>query len=108
MRMSKTTPGDDSLHDASWLRSVTRAFDLLDAIGSSEDAVDLTTVARRAHLHPATALRYLRSLVHRGYVHHDAEGGYRLGARLFELGTVYAESLSVSHHAEQLARELAA
>ncbi len=88
------------------LQLLTRAFDLLDAIAASVGSNDLATLARSVHLHPATALRYLRSLEHRGYVHHDPKDGYRLGPRLFELGTAYAQAVSIYRYADTLARDL--
>jgi DNA-binding IclR family transcriptional regulator len=91
---------------STYLQSLTRAFDLLDALAASNGNIELATLARRVHLHPSTALRYLRSLEHRGYVHHDPEEGYRLGPRLFELGTAYAEAVSIYRYSDKLARDL--
>lgn len=93
--------------DAASLQSLTRAFDLLDAVAASNGSNELATLARRVRLHPATALRYLRSLEHRGYVHHDPEEGYRLGPRLFELGTTYAQTVSITRYSDKLAHDLA-
>ena len=106
--MAKAVPSSEAERDASRLRSVTRVFDVLDAISATHDASALASVARRAHLHPATALRYLRSLEQRGYVRHDPNEGYRIGPRLFELGTMYADSLSIHRYADQIARDLSA
>ncbi len=90
------------------LQSLTRAFDLLDAVAASNGSNDLACLARRVHLHPATTLRYLRTLEHRGYIHHDREEGYRLGPRLYELGTTYAQAVSIIRHAEKLTADLSA
>src|SRR6266581_4658242 len=89
------------------IRAVSRAVDLLDAIGEKPYS-DLSSLARAVHLDPSTTLRYLDSLRQRGLVRQQPNGAYELGARLFELGSAFARGLSIWGQADELARDLAA
>ncbi len=89
------------------IRAVTRAVDLLDALGQLP-ASDLSSLARAVRLDPSTTLRYLDSLRQRGLVRQQPDGTYQLGARLFELGSSFARGLSIWDQANDLARSLAA
>ena len=90
------------------VRAVTRALDLLIALATCDRPVGLTELARRAGLHPSTALRMLESLRSRRFVHQNANGAYVLGAKNFELGNAYLQNVSVWSQANQLAEQLAA
>lgn len=68
--------------------AVARAVGVLDVLAAS--AVDLGTneIARRAEVNPSTASRVLATLADGGLVQYmAATGRYRLGLRMFELGT---------------------
>ena len=58
-------------------RSVGRAFDLLESVAVAGET-SLTEAATRTGLTPSTALRYLRALEVRGYLHRNADGGEAL------------------------------
>ena len=70
--------------DASPLRTVRRAFELLDVL-RVRGPLGVSEVADRLDLPKSTAHDYLRTLRELGYVVNDA-GIYRLGYRLLELG----------------------
>ena len=93
--------------DAQGLRAVMRTLDLLDVIATAEGKLDLTTLARASGLHPATALRYLASLETRGLIRHSREGGYQLGARLFELGSAFVRRTSFAEEVQPVLEDLA-
>ncbi|MFL5238822.1 MAG: IclR family transcriptional regulator [Rhizomicrobium sp.] len=93
--------------EAQGLRAVTRTLDLLDVIATTEGKLDLTTLARASGLHPATALRYLGSLEARGLIRHSREGGYQLGARLFELGSAFVRRTSFAEEVQPVLEDLA-
>jgi DNA-binding IclR family transcriptional regulator len=78
------------------VQSLDRAIDLLEAFASGEDERGVAELARELDLPRATVHRLLASLTHRGFLAHDERTGkYRLGLRLFELGSLVGESLDV-------------
>jgi len=88
------------------VRAVARALDLLFVLGDLAGPADLTTLARRAGLHPSTAFRMLETLRTRGLVR-SARDGYELGAATFELGSAFLRGVSVWTNAPELAEQLA-
>ncbi|MDT7544145.1 MAG: IclR family transcriptional regulator, acetate operon repressor [Actinomycetota bacterium] len=97
----------ESVGEPPGLRAVTRTLDLLDVIAHAEGRLDLSTLARLSGLHPATALRYLGSLEARGLIRRNAQSGYQLGARLFELGSAFARQSSFAEEAQPVLEDLA-
>lgn len=59
---------------------------LLDTLGSYDESVSLTVLARETGLHPSTASRILASLAEHGFVERVTLGQYQLGLRLLQLG----------------------
>jgi DNA-binding IclR family transcriptional regulator len=90
------------------IRAVTRAIDLLNALGDQPGSRALTTLARQTGLPASTAFRYLESLRTRGLIHRSPDGNYELGSRLFELGSAFARGVSLWEQAHTVARDLAA
>jgi IclR family transcriptional regulator, acetate operon repressor len=66
-------------------RTVERALGLL-AVVCDEDPIMLSECARRAGLPASTALRLLRTLEASGFVARGADGSFRAGPRLVQLG----------------------
>jgi IclR family acetate operon transcriptional repressor len=66
-------------------RTVDRALELLGAV-CAEGAISLADCARRADLPASTALRLLRTLESSDFVARDAQGFFRAGPRLVQLG----------------------
>jgi DNA-binding IclR family transcriptional regulator len=84
----------DQAHYA--VQSLDRAFDLLEAFGSGVDERGVAELARELDLPRATVHRLLSSLSHRGFLAQDERTGkYRLGLKLFELGSMVGDSLDV-------------
>lgn len=87
-------PADPLKHpEAGSTRTVDRAFDLLDAVvagngrgGPSLGGASLSELARATELSPATASRLLATLVKRGLVRRDAQGLFRPGLGLMQIG----------------------
>lgn len=101
--------GDDDVDDGRYnIRAVTRAIDLLNALGDQPGSRGLSKLARQTGLPASTAFRYLESLRVRGLIHRSSDGNYELGARLFELGSAFARGVSLWEQAHGLARDLAA
>jgi DNA-binding IclR family transcriptional regulator len=84
------------------LQSVLTALDLLDCF-EDDDEIGVSDLARRLGVAKSTAHRLLTTLVSRGYAERNPESGrYRLGLRLYELG-----SLAIGrHHLSQVALPL--
>jgi DNA-binding IclR family transcriptional regulator len=78
------------------VQSVDRAIDLIEAFQSGEDERGVAELAREVDLPRATVHRLLSSLTNRGFLAQDQRTGkYRLGLRLFELGSMVGNSLDV-------------
>ncbi|GAB3561599.1 IclR family transcriptional regulator [Arthrobacter alkaliphilus] len=71
--------GDDGVQERSTMRSVERAFDVLDFLSDSGRPLRLAEIARGTGLHIATAQRILRVLEKRNYLAQDS-AGYSVGA----------------------------
>ena len=92
------------------VQSLDRAIDLLEAFGSGVDERGVAELARELDLPRATVHRLLAALCHRRLVAHDpVTGKYRLGLKLFELGSIVGSSLDVGRvahpHLVSLARD---
>ncbi|HEY0693790.1 MAG TPA: IclR family transcriptional regulator [Kribbella sp.] len=98
----------DSTSEQYGVRSVARALDLLLELSACDRPIGLSELARRAKLHPTTALRLLETLRSRGFVHQGADRSYVLGSRTFEVGSAFLRNVSIWSQANQLAEQLAA
>jgi IclR family acetate operon transcriptional repressor len=77
------------------LESIDRMIAVLNALESAHDQ-SLDQVARAAGLSESTALRYLMSLAKHDFVERNAiTGSFRLGLRLFRLGTLAVDRRDV-------------
>ncbi|MCH6468661.1 IclR family transcriptional regulator [Sinomonas terrae] len=98
---------DAAGQERSTMRSVERAFDVVDLLSDSGRPLRLAEVARGAGLHIATAQRILRVLERRNYVVQDS-AGYSVGAAALAA----AHSFLVGNHlvltATPVLQELAA
>jgi IclR family transcriptional regulator, KDG regulon repressor len=66
----------------------------------------VSTLARELGLPRNTAYELVNTLVSRNLVHLDSDGCLRLGFHLFELGSVYAQTLDLFNEARPIVREL--
>jgi IclR family acetate operon transcriptional repressor len=98
---------DGAAQERSTMRSVERAFDVVDLLSDSGRPLRLAEVARGTGLHIATAQRILRVLERRNYVSQDS-AGYSVGAAALAA----AHSFLVGNHlvltATPVLQELAA
>ncbi|MET9882320.1 IclR family transcriptional regulator [Streptomyces sp. NPDC006430] len=74
-------------------QSVERALRILPVL--AKGPAGLGEVAEELAVHKSTALRLLRTLHEHGLVYRQADGRYRLGARLFALAAEAVENLDV-------------
>lgn len=94
------------------VQSVTRAFDILEAIAAAEHPLPLADIAARAGLSTPTTHRLLKTLQQRGYAHQAADRSYGLGPGLIRLGQqatprLALQAQSVLADLEQAAEETA-
>lgn len=90
------------------VRSVARALDLLLELAACDRPIGLSELARRAKLHPTTALRLLETLRSRGFAQQSADRSYVLGSRTFEVGSAFLSNVSIWSQATGLVERLAA
>jgi DNA-binding IclR family transcriptional regulator len=83
-----------------------RACDILDAIASSVEPPRVSELARDLRLPRNTAYELINTLASRNLVQLDTDGRLRLGFHLFELGSVYSQSLDLFNEARPIVREL--
>ena len=74
------------------VKSVTKVLDILEHLGGSKRAVSVSELARKTEINVSTAYRLLQTLMARGYVGQEqANRGYVIGHRFFQLGSAYLE-----------------
>ncbi len=76
------------------VRSLERAFDLLEALADAGGSVGVSELATRAGLPTPTIHRLARTLVDRGYLRQEPSRRYSLGPRLIGLGEATCGLLS--------------
>jgi DNA-binding IclR family transcriptional regulator len=73
--------------------AVERALSILDAFTDQDPQLSLAEVAKRTKLYKSTVLRLARSLETYGYLVRAEDGMYRLGSKVFQLGSLYQRHL---------------
>lgn len=74
------------------VKSITKVLDILEHLGSSKRVVSVSDLARETKINVSTAYRLLQTLMARGYVvQEQANRGYVIGPRFFQLGSAYLE-----------------
>ncbi|MEU7830023.1 IclR family transcriptional regulator [Nonomuraea sp. CA-143628] len=89
------------------MRSVERAFDVIEVLEQSDKPMRLSDVARRAGLSPATTLRLLGVLQRRGFVVAEQQA-YHLGPATLAAAHSFLVTDSLSRAATPVLQELAA
>jgi len=79
---------------------------LLNIIARYDDAVSLKILAAESQLHPSTAFRILSSLTEHQYVERDEAGYYRLGVKLFHLGSRVSRRVGLHQQAKPIMDKL--
>ena len=91
------------------VRALARGLAILTSFTLTHPEQSLTAISTRLGLAKGTAVRLLTVLEEHGFVERAASERYRLGVRLFELGSIYEQTFSIEQAArpalEQLARE---
>jgi DNA-binding IclR family transcriptional regulator len=77
------------------IQVIERMMSLLDALSHYDAPASLKQLALETGLHPSTAHRILAAMTTAGFVERSANGGYRLGIRLLELGNLVKSRLDI-------------
>src|SRR5580698_5037195 len=72
-----------------------RVVHILDAFGPDTPALSVTAIARRAGLPLATASRVVAEMIGHGLLAREADGGVRIGVRLWELAQRASPTLAL-------------
>ncbi|GAA4994432.1 IclR family transcriptional regulator [Yinghuangia aomiensis] len=87
--------------------AVTRAFDILERFLDHDGPLSAPEIVRQTGLPRTTVHELLATLVARRYLVQESTGGYRLGVRLYQLGSRYADQLDLASEGQQAARRVA-
>jgi DNA-binding IclR family transcriptional regulator len=99
----KLNPPDDRYV----IRAVARALDVLLAVATAPADLDLSSLSRAVHLHPATVFRMVQTLKARCFVAENGDGTYRIDVRAFEVGSSFLRGASLWRSASDIAEHLA-
>jgi len=102
-KAAKTKPADPYQ-----LQSLDRAVAVLDLLGESEGPLGLADVCERMDLHKSTAHRALMVLERCGLIERTPENRFRLGLKLYELGTRAVEQIDLRARVHPWFRRLSA
>ncbi len=89
------------------VQAVDRTLAILETLAAHRNSVPLSVLAREVGLNVSTVHRLLHTLMGRGFVQQEAESGrYRLGLKIFELGTAALSALDVRQMGRPLLEEI--
>ncbi|WP_405240763.1 IclR family transcriptional regulator [Lentisalinibacter orientalis] len=88
-------------------QSIERAFSILEHLANCQEEQASNDVATALQLPVSTAFRFLSILVSLGYIEKTSHDKYRLGYRLYKLGTQASELTHLKRAAHQVLAELA-
>lgn len=105
----KTGEGPARVGERYRIQAIERAVALLNAFSADEPELGVTELAARVGLHKSTVHRFLVNLEAGGLVERNPRTGrYRLGIRVFELGGLVAQRMSLWEEALPFLEELVA
>lgn len=104
----KAEPSPQRGSDPYQLQSLDRAVAVLDLLGESEGPLSLSDVCQRMGLHKSTAHRALMVLERTGLVERTPENRFRLGLKLYELGSRAIEQIDLRARVHPWFRRLSA
>jgi len=91
------------------VKAVDRSVNILEELANYEDGLGVTELANRLDIHKSSIHRLLSTLVYRGLVKQDPKtDNYKLGLKLFELGSRIFNDLEIREYARPYLEELVA
>jgi DNA-binding IclR family transcriptional regulator len=99
--MSRTVQGEG-------VKSAVRVLDIFELLAHHPDGISLSQIAAELHIPKSSAHGLLSTLSSRGYLREGRqERTYRLGVRLFELGSGYMAGTDLLADGQEIVREMA-
>jgi DNA-binding IclR family transcriptional regulator len=91
------------------VKAVDRSVNILEELANHEEGLGVTELANRLDIHKSSIHRLLSTLVYRGLVKQDPKtDNYKLGLKLFELGSRIFNDLEIREYAKPYLEELVA
>ncbi|PRX32484.1 IclR family transcriptional regulator [Orenia metallireducens] len=91
------------------VKAVDRSINILEELANHQDGLGVTALANRLDIHKSSVHRLLSTLVYRGLVKQDSKtDNYKLGLKLFELGSRIFNELEIREYAKPYLEELVA
>lgn len=89
------------------VQAVDRTLAILETLATHRGPVPLSVLAREVGLNVSTVHRLLHTLMGRGFVHQEPDSGrYKLGLKVFELGTAALSALDVRQAGRPILEEI--
>lgn len=105
---SKTSNADNKKnHVPGNVQALERALDIIELLSSSNSGMGVTKISNALNLHKTTTHRLLATLVERGYAEKNSSGEYRPGHKLFEVVSIYINSLELLTEARPFVESMA-
>ena len=99
--------GNTKKSSTNFIQSVDRALQILECFSKQEKELGVTEIANILSLHKSTVFGLLATLENRGYMEQSSSNGkYKLGMKLFELGTQVHENIDLAAIANPYLNEL--
>lgn len=93
--------------DAYKLEGLDRVVSILDLLGSGNDSLSLAEICQRMELRKSTAHRALMALERTGLIERAAGNRYRLGLKLYDMGSRAVEQIDLRSRLHPYLRKLA-
>jgi DNA-binding IclR family transcriptional regulator len=89
------------------VKSADRVLDIFELFAERQTPMNLTDIARELDLPVSSAHKLLQNLLARGYVESDKQGKtFRLGYKLFEIGSKYAQRTDLAGEFQYVAQKM--
>jgi DNA-binding IclR family transcriptional regulator len=103
--LSRKAPAEDG--DPYKLQGLDRIVSILDLLGSSDSSMSLAEICQRMELHKSTAHRALMALERTGLIERAPASRYRLGLKLYDMGSRAVEQIDLRARVHPHLRKLA-
>lgn len=88
------------------VQSIDRAFDILEVLVENNDGLGVTEISKSLEIHKSTVYRLLATLQYRGYVKQNDEGKYKIGLKLFEIGSSVINNIDLRKEVKPYLKEI--
>lgn len=77
------------------VQSLDRAINIIEKLVENNQGMGVTELSNSLGLHKSTVYRLLATLNYRGYVEQDAHSNYKVGLKLFEIGSAVLNNIDL-------------